>query len=227
MNLQKLNEAIRQYKTFLQSNPHHDPYWKWETQRIFQEKWDVDTRDFYQMFDECLQNSQTRRLWNREYYAPKAMMLKFIETSNDYVRFAFQDLFNEDKEIEGRVDRFVFYCDELLKEYREKYPLKRENMHYHDDNYEMISHYLAFRFPEIYTPYNVDNFKKLMQKLGSRDVPKVNDTARYFKVMRTIFNFIKKDEEILNIHQQQLNEEKHFMGETLLVVGDFCQVMVR
>ncbi len=227
MNLQKLNEAIRQYKNFLQTHPDHDPYWKWETQRIFQENWDIDTRNFHDMFDRCLQNSQTRRLWNREYYSPKAMMLKFIQTSNEYVRYAFQDLFNEEKEIEGRVDRFVFYCDELLKEYREKYPLKKENMHYHDDNYEMISHYLAFRFPEVYTPYNVEKFKRLMQKLGSRDVPKVNDTARYFKVMRTIFTFLKKDEEILKIHQERLDERKHFTGETLLVAEDFCQVMVR
>ena len=221
MNLQKLNETIRQYKNFLQSNPGHDPYWKWESQRVFQENWDIDTRDFLGMFDRSLQNSQTRRLWIREHYAPKDMMLKFIELSEDYVRFAFQDLFNENKDIEGRVDRFVFYCDELLREYREKYPTKKENAHYHNDNYEIISHYLAFRFPEVYTPYHFENFKQILQLLGSRDVPKMNDTARYFKVMRTIFNFIKKDEEILNIHQQRLDEKKHFIGETLLVVGDF------
>ncbi len=226
MNLKKLNEAIGQYKNFLQSNHNHDPYWKWESQQILQENWDMDTRDFHNMFDRSLQNSQTRRIWRREHYAPKDMMLKFIQTSEDYVRFAFQDLFNEDKEIEGRVDRFVFYCDELLREYQEKHPGTKENTHYHDDNYEMISHYLAFRFPDIYTPYHFEDFKRLMQKLGSRDIPKVNDTARYFKVMRTVFNFIKKDENILNIHQQRLEEGKHFMGETLLVVEDFCGCVI-
>ena len=226
MNLQKLNEAVSQYKNFLQANPNYNPYWKWESQRVFKENWDIDSRNFYDMFDACLQNSQTRRLWNREHYAPKDMMLKFIRTSEEYVRFAFQDLFNENKEIEGRVDRFVFYCDELLREYREKYPTKKENTHYHNDNYEIISHYLAFRFPDIYTPYHFETFKNLMLLLGSRDVPKVNDTARYFKVMRTIFNFIKKEEGLLAVHQQRLDEEIHFMGETLLIVDDFCKITI-
>ncbi|MEO1259221.1 MAG: hypothetical protein AAFZ15_10510 [Bacteroidota bacterium] len=222
MNLKKLNEAIGQYKHFLRTHPRHDPHWKWESQRIFQDNWNLETGDLAGMFDSSLQNSQTRRLWNRENYAPKKMMLKFIETSEDYVRFSFQDLFNEEKDIEGRVDRFVFYCDELLKSYKDAKPLTIENRHFHDDNYGMISIYLAFRFPNIYTPYSFDNFKRLMQRLGSLDVPKINDVSRYFKVMRTIFNFIKKDEEILEIHRSSLEEGKHFMGETLLVVEDFC-----
>lgn len=222
MNLQKLTQAIQQYKQFLLSNPNHHPYWKWESQLIFQNNWDIDTKDFYSMFDQSLQNSHTRRLWKREHYAPKDMMLKFIQTSEDYVRFAFQDLFNENKEIEARVDRFVFYCNELLKEYKEKHPTTVENSHHHDDNYEIISHYLAFRYPVVYTPYQFDYFKKLLQNLGSRDVPKVNDTDRYFKVMRTINNFIKKDEEILAIHEERLDQATQFPGETLLVVEDFC-----
>ena len=86
------------------------------------------------------------------------MILKFIQTSEDYVRYSFKDLFNENKDIEGRVDRFVFYCDQLLKEYKDSKPQSIENAHYHDDNYEMISIYLAFHFPNIYTPYNFNNF---------------------------------------------------------------------
>ncbi len=226
MNLQKLNNAIGEYKAFLKSNPRHNPYWKWESLKTFQENWDIDTTDFGSMFDQSLQNSHTRRLWKRENYAPKEMMLKFIDLNSDYVRFAFQDLFNENKDIENRIDRFVFYCGEMLREYKAKNPLSIENRHFHDDNYEIISFYLAFRYPDLYTPYHFESFKKLMHKLGSLDVPKVNDIGRYFKVMRTIFNFIKKDEEILVVHQERLDERKHFMGETLLVVEDFCGWMV-
>ncbi len=226
MNLQKLNEAIGEYKSFLKTNPKYDPYWRLESLRIFQENWDIDTGDFRGMFDRSLQNSHTRRIWKRENYTPKEMMLKFIGLNSDYVRFCFQDLFNENKDIENRVDRFVFYCDEMLRDYKSQNPLSIENSHFHDDNYEMISFYLAFRYPELYTPYHFESFKKLMQKLGSLDVPKVNDTARYFKIMRTIFNFIKKDEEILGIHQSRLNSEKHYIGETLLVAEDFCGCVI-
>lgn len=147
MNLQKLNSAVQQYKAFLKSEPQHDPYWKWESLRIFSENWDIEALDFRSMYDRSLQNSRTRRLWKRENYEPKDMMLKFIHLNSEFVRYMFQDLFNENKEVDGRVDRFVFHCDELLREYKETHPLSIENSHFHDDNYQMVSLYLAFRYP--------------------------------------------------------------------------------
>lgn len=221
MNLQKLTDAVHRYKQYLISHPQHDPYWKWESLKIFQETWDIEALDFRTMYERSLENSITRRLWNRENYAPKATMLKFIGLNREYVRQVFQDLFDENKEVEGRMDRFIFYCDELLREYKETYPRSIENSHYHDDNYQMISIYLAFRFPDLYCIYDFENFKRLMEMLGSRDVPKVNDAGRFFKVMRTVYNFIKKEEGILEIHEKRLNPAKHFMGETMLVAEDF------
>lgn len=220
MNLKKLQAAIESYQRFLEQNPDHDPYWKWESQRIFQDNWNIETESFADMFDRCLQNSKTRRLWKRENYAPKEMMLKFIGLNTEYARFVFQDLFNEEKDIEGRADRFVFYCDELLKDYKsaKRHSIER---HYHDDNYEMISLYLAFRYPSEYTLYNFEQFKKFMATIGSLDVPKVNDLARFFKVMRTTFKFLQKNEAVMRIHSERLDERRHYMGETLLVAGDF------
>lgn len=222
MNLQKLTDAIRQYQQYLLSHPRHDPYWKWESLKIFQENWDIGATDFRSMYDRSLDNSRTRRLWKRENYAPKDMMLKFIDLNREYVRQVFQDLFNENKEVDSRLDRLVFFCDELLREYKETHPRSVENSHYHDDNYQMASIYLAFRYPAIYTIYDFESFKRLMELLGSRDVPKVNDAARFFKVMRTVYGFIKKEEGLLEIHEKRLNPARHYMGETLLVAEDFC-----
>lgn len=225
MNLQKLNDTIQQYKAFLKSNPRHDPYWKWESLKIFQENWDIGAPDFHIMYDRSLENSRTRRLWKRENYEPKEMMLKFIRLNSEFVRSMFQDTFNENKEVEGRLDRFVFHCDELLREYKETHPRSVENSHFHDDNYGMVSLYLAFRYPELYAPYDFEAFRQLMQLLGSRDVPKVNDVGRYFKVMRTVYKFLEKDREVMEIHQQRLDPGKHFQGETLLVAEDFMRVI--
>lgn len=225
MNLKKLNSAVQQYKAFLKSEPQHDPYWKWESLRIFSENWDIEALDFRSMYDRSLQNSRTRRLWKRENYEPKDMMLKFIHLNSEFVRYMFQDLFNENKEVDGRVDRFVFHCDELLREYKETHPLSIENSHFHDDNYQMVSLYLAFRYPTLYAPYDFENFRQLMELLGSRDVPKVNDLGRYFKVMRTVYKFLEKDEELREIHRQRLNLHTQFGGETLLEAEDFMIVL--
>ena len=225
MNLQKLTDTIGQYKSYLHSNPQHDPYWKWESLKIFHENWDMEALDFRSMYDRSLQNSRTRRLWKRENYEPKDMMLKFIDLNSEFVRYMFQDLFNENKEVDGRIDRFVFHCDELLREYKESRPRSIENSHFHDDNYGMVSLYLAFRYPDLYAPYDFELFRRLLLSLGSRDVPKVNDLGRYFKVMRTVYKFLQKDGEVLETHWQRLNQDKHFEGETLLVAEDFMRIM--
>ena len=224
MNLQKLNDAIAQYANFLRNHPHHDPYIPWESQRIFQQNWDVEALDFRSMFDRSLENSRSRRLWKREHYEPKEVMLRFVEMNREFVRQVFQDLFNENKEVDGRVGRFGFHCDELLAAWHEGHPASKLNSHYHHDGYQMLSLYLAFRFPAQYLLYEFDSFRRLMEMLGSRDLPKVDDLGRYFKVMRTVYTFIKKNPEILELHAKRITPGLHYEGETLLVAWDFMQV---
>lgn len=225
MNLQKLNDAIGQYADFLRKNPKYDPYMPWESQRIFQENWDIEALDFRTMYDRSLENSRSRRLWKRENYEPKEMMLRFIELNREFVRQVFQDLFNEGKDVDGRIGRFVFHCDELLAAWREAHPTSKLNAHFHDDDYQMVSLYLAFRYPTQYLLYDFEGFRRLMELLGSREVPTANDLGRYFKVMRTIFTFLKKNEEIQALHAKRLTPSLHFEGETLLVAWDFMQVL--
>lgn len=227
MNLQKLNDTIAQYAAFLRSNPQHDPYLPWESQRIFQQNWDVEALDFRTMYDRSLENSRSRRLWKREHYEPKEMMLRFIEMNREFVRQVFQDLFNENKEIDGRVGRFSFHCDELLAAWHEEHPASKLNSHYHHDGYQMVALYLAFRYPDQYVLYDFDAFRKLMELLGSRDLPKVDDLGRYFKVMRTIFSFLKKNEEIFALHAKRLTPGLHYEAETLMVAWDFMNVTTK
>jgi hypothetical protein len=224
MNLQKLNDAIAKYAKYLSTHPEHDPYLPWESQRIFQLNWDVESLDFRTMFDSSLENSRSRRLWKREHYEPKEMMLRFIEMNREFVRQVFQDLFNENKDVDGRIGRFTFHCDELLAAWHEEHPSSKLNSHYHHDGYQMVSLYLAFRYPAQYLLYDFESFRRLMELLGSRDVPTVNDLGRYFKAMRTIFTFLKKNEEILPLHSKRITPGLHYEGETLLVAWDFMQV---
>ena len=117
-----------------------DTLYRWESLQNFKLNFNLETEALRQMYDKSLQNTQTVRLWKDRQYYPKEIMLLFCDLQPEYVKFAFTDLFNENKTIEGRMDRFVFYCEELLQAYKEKYPLKIENNHYH--HYPIISLYL-------------------------------------------------------------------------------------
>ena len=222
MQLKKVNHYFEAYKGFLKSAKALDRLYIWESQKIFQENWDLEATNFADMYDLSLQNSQTRRLWKRENYEPKHIMSLFIDLQLDYVLYMFKDLFKEEKSIEGRVDRFVFYCDQLLQDYKQSHPRSIENNHYHDDNYQMISLYLAFRFPDQYTYFDAEGFKILLQKLGSTDIPKTNDFGRFCKVVRTLNKLMAKDAEILELHQKRLLPN-HYQEESLLLIYDFYQ----
>ena len=123
------------------------------------------------------------------------------------------------------MDRFIFYCDELMKAYREKYPLKIENHHYH--HYKIISLYLSFCYPEQYALYDFEVFRQTMINLGSRNIPELNDVERFFKISRTLAKFLAKDPEIWQLHQRRLNPQKHYSHLSLLLVNEFCEMISR
>ena len=80
MQLNKIQELIAQYKTCLEKDSAFQQrnLYKWESLKIWKDNWDTEALNFQKMFDASLQNSITRRIWSREYYASKQMMLTFI-----------------------------------------------------------------------------------------------------------------------------------------------------
>lgn len=222
MNLKKLQSYIEAYRHFLEKDTRRfDLLYKWKSLQCFQDNWDIAALDFASMYDRSLQNSTTRRIWKRENYDAKGMMLKFIQMQPEFVRSMFKDLFFEDRDIVGRVDRFVFHCDELLREYKDQHPRSVENNHFHDDGYAMVSWYLTFRYPENYAPHYFPAFQHLLQLLGTRDVPQSSDFGRFCKVTRTLYKMLEKDEEVLDLHQKRIDSDEFYQDKSLLIVEDF------
>ncbi len=223
MVLSKLQYYIAQYKKYLKRDRLYAGQYKWEALNNFQAHWDIDHDELYIMFDNCLDSNLSRKLWQGHAWSPKKMMLAFIEMQPDYVKMMFNDLFNEEKSIQTRCDRFVFYCDELLKMYRDEHKATIENSHYHGD-YKMISLYLAYRYPEKYTLYDQDAFTKMMIKLGSQKIPRVNDLDRFFKVNNTFYKFLEKDEELMEVSKNLIKGEAFYQKKSLLICHDFYTV---
>lgn len=222
MILSRIQTAITDYKKWLTGTKHHPFVYKWESVQHFQDHWNLDTPDPAAMFESSFHNSETRRLWQTENWQPKRMMTEFWRFDPMTVRLMFEDLFNETREVEGRVSRFLFGCDSLLRDYKKARPTSIENNHYHDD-FQMIALYLAFRYPESYAPYNFPVFQKAMTRLGAHDVPQANDVTRYFKVLRTLMTFLEKDGGVMPAMQKHLHPRRHFQGKTLLYAEDFCR----
>lgn len=223
MQLKKLQQQFELFKGYLKKPKSYDRLYVWEAQRNFQEHWNIQAVDLEEMYDRSLTCSQTKRLWKRQAYEPKKMMRAFIQMQADFVQHMFKDLFNEEKEVDARMDRFIFYCDQMLQQFKNLYPSSIENNHYHEDNYQMVSLYLSFRYPLKYTLYRATSFKRTLELVGSMDIPKVNDLSRFFKVTNTIYKLMNRDEQLMQLHRDRLLSNKHYMEDSLLLVYDFYE----
>lgn len=160
----------------------------------FQANWNLEAQDLSEMYNTSLHSMHSRRWWNREAFEPKKVMLEFLKLEPDFCKHAFRDLFDESKAIDGRVERFVFYCGELLDLLKESSPKTKIRSHYHDKGYQMPFLYLALQYPQQYAPYDFDGFCQFLEKVGSRQIPPTHDLERYPKVLKTLSNMLVKQE---------------------------------
>lgn len=218
MVLDLINKYKEEYKELLASNPNYDEEYKWESLKNFQDNWDIDAPDFEAMYDKSLSNSLSDNLWASMHYYPKSVMLGFIRRDPELVRAMFRQLFDEEQNVERRIDQFVLQCDRLIKHDTAEDP-SRVN-HYHS-GYRIMSVYLGFRYPQTYTVYKYTEFKTFMEMVRANTIPGTNEIGRFFKVMNTLYNILIKDEELLRIHRGKIANERYYQGDTLLLAQDF------
>lgn len=220
MNVTKLKSYITDYRRFLEAtrnfpNPEH-----WDAMQNFQNNWDIENPDLGTMYDASLQSQMTQRIWKRENWRPKAVMLQLIQLEPDFARRMFKNLLDESQDIENRISMFKFGCDEMLVEFKKRHSTTIENNHYHDDN-EMIFKYLTFVHPEQYTFFEYEPFIKTLEQLGITDLPSPYDLSRFLKLTKILYTFIKKDEQLIEIHRQKRVAQQLFTGNSKLIVHDF------
>ncbi|TVR81217.1 MAG: hypothetical protein EA409_06870 [Saprospirales bacterium] len=221
MKVESIKEKLNHYKVFLKREGRLSAIW--DIEQNFRTSWNLHAEDLLVMFDQSLQSSVSRNYWKREKYEPKKNMLAFIQLEPEYVRQAFTDLFNEDVEPEQRMDRFSFYSDQLLAIFknRNKYSVVNN----HDQDYAIISLYLSLKYPGHYSPYRFEWFEGICRVFDAKPQPKVDDPARYFKMVRIIAKFMYKDEELRQLYESELRVRKLFFRkpfETLYPAGEFC-----
>lgn len=200
MNLQKINESIARYKEIIKDE-HYDGWRLWELAAQFQKNWDIDAPDFGSMFSESFGINSP--LWNRDHYYPKKAMERYINFNDDIVRSMFKDLLNESKDIDGRIGRFIFQCDELYK--IERQANQKVLPHDHGDKH-MIFIYLCFAYPESYALHDFPSFKSYLSYIGSTKPVQESDIIRFTKVCKTLSTLMLKDDELMSIIQENVGE---------------------
>jgi hypothetical protein len=175
------------------------------------------------MYEKSLRSKVSGNLWANPHWFPKAVMLKFIDHDKETVRKMFTELFNEEDDIDQRIERFVFHCDNLASEL---YALDAQTKNHFHDGQRIVSLYLAFRFPDQYAIYKYTEFKTFMELVKARDIPGTGEYKRFFKVVKTLYSILARDESLIKLHNSLLTDDC-YKGNTLMLAQDFIFLTAR
>jgi len=224
MVLDIINSKIQDYKAHIQDSSEYKSLFKWDAIKQFQDNWDLKAEDFKQMYENSFSKNVSTRLWEGENFFPKEAMFVMLDYDQEKVRGMFTNLLNEEKDLEARIEFFIYDCNTMRNQILKTNP--EFTNHFHGD-YAMISIYLSFRFPQKYSIYKYDEFKQFMEAVKSKSIPTEKDITRFFKVMKTINILISKDEELLAIHKKIREINNSYTDESLLLAQDFYHCSIK
>lgn len=220
MKVDKINAYKDVFKKHLEVTQSYNELYKYECLNHFQNNWDLAELDLKSIYDKSYSSNISGRLWGGSTNSAKQIMLKFLDLDREFVRSMFRDLYNEDKDLSMRMNRFVFHCDQLLEQLQTGG--KKINNHFHGGS--EVALYLAFNSPEDYNIFNYGPFSIMMTRLEAKNIPEEYQTDRYFKLCKGIYTILKKDEELMELHRSKRNDDQYFKENTMLIVHDFFAI---
>ena len=157
-NRNRFEEILVKYKQSFVVQRWRDEKYKWEAVKCFQDNWDVNALDFADMLKRSLE--KTFNLLASANNFPKGMIVEFSERAPEEVRSLFIALFDERKDVWGRINEFKMQADVLLEKYG-----NGAAQHYQHEN--SITTYLWLRYPEKYYIYKFGEVKSVASELES------------------------------------------------------------
>lgn len=212
INYKKLDEIIEKYKVEF-SKFSTDELYKWKAIKVFQDNWDIDAEDFSEMLKKAL--SASENLLMAAMYFPKSMIISFAEKEPETTREMFRTLFNEDEELEKRINLFIKQSEKILLRY-----WSQGKNHYQD--LHTISTYLCFRYPEKYYMYKVSVNKRAAELLNVKisNSNKIQELFNFFALCDKILEYIKENKELITLSQNSLTDEHYKDPEYHALVFD-------
>lgn len=201
-NQLRLKEALRQYKKDFVATHWNEEKYKWEAVKCFQDNWDIHAADFEDMLSQSL--SKTSNLLASTNNFPAGMIIEFAHAAPEKVRAMYMDLFDESKDVFGRIESFKKQSNILLKKY--KSTAKR---HYQHEN--AITTYLWLRYPDKYYVYKYSEARSVSNKLDSNYKFKKGSYTDNLKSFYDFYNEIreslKRDSTLIDLFKSQLTDD--------------------
>lgn len=201
-NQLRLKEALRQYKKDFVATHWNEEKYKWEAVKCFQDNWDIHAADFEDMLSQSL--SKTSNLLASINNFPAGMIIEFAHAAPEKVRAMYMDLFDESKDVFGRIESFKKQSNILLKKYK-----STAKQHYQHEN--AITTYLWLRYPDKYYVYKYSEARSVSNKLDSNYKFKKGSYTDNLKSFYDFYNEIreslKRDSTLIDLFKNQLTDD--------------------
>lgn len=201
-NQLRLKEALRQYKKDFVATHWNEEKYKWEAVKCFQDNWDIHAADFEDMLSQSL--SKTSNLLASINNFPAGMIIEFAHAAPEKVRAMYMDLFDESKDVFGRIESFKKQSNILLKKYK-----STAKQHYQHEN--AITTYLWLRYPDKYYVYKYSEARSVSNKLDSNYKFKKGSYTDNLKSFYDFYNEIreslKRDSTLIDLFKSQLTDD--------------------
>ncbi|MCT3745426.1 McrB family protein [Chryseobacterium lactis] len=209
---------IEKYIDILEENGEPNEAYKYLAINTFQQKWDLEAKDFHQMF-----RSSFSKVSNLLYQNSWGFIEKSTQLFPNEAREMFRNLYDESVEISQRIKTFQTESEKILPKVRQS--LNRTNINTQQDE-RTISVYLAFRFPEKYMLYKADYYKNFCEQLNI----KAKKSGERFLHLQELANQIIQ-ENLLNdnnfINTYRKFYQKPNWGDKYLIIQNVLYVVFR
>lgn len=203
VNQEKLKESLEKYKAAFEKRWPDERY-KWEAVKWFQEHWDINADNFYEMF--TVATDKTYNLLASMNNFPRGMIQVYSEQDQEAVREMFIDLYDETKPVTDRIARFQVSAQDLCDRFS---PGKQ-----HYQRPMAITVYLWLKYPARYDIFKYSVCKGTSQYLENSFVPKKGNTPANIKgnmeLIDEILEAVKQDEELLTMYKAKLDDKCYF-----------------
>lgn len=201
-NQLRLKEALRQYKKDFIATHWNEEKYKWEAVKCFQDNWDIHATDFEDMLSQSL--SKTSNLLASTNNFPAGMIIEFAHAAPEKVRAMYMDLFDESKDVFGRIESFKKQSNILLKKYK-----STAKQHYQHEN--AITTYLWLRYPDKYYVYKYSEARSVSNKLDSNYKFKkgsyTDNLKNFYDFYNEIRESLKRDSTLIDLFKSQLTDD--------------------
>ena len=199
MKLELLKSSIDNFYQAFQTLDQMRWLWLLDIQKNFWHTWNNNPLSLLEKYKRITSSNESQRIWKKERYRPREVMINLIEFNPEYAQIAFDDLIRREGSISSGMDRFKFYSDELLKQFKRIHTKSNDTQHYQD--YAIQSYYLSLAYPQSYVHYNHEFHLAILKQLESLNIPTFQDPERYFKLVHTLYGFLSKHPSFTNSYQ--------------------------